>query len=1040
MIAKFQLLALTMLFLLTFGVASQAAMVMEAPGYGTDVVVRGSGALPGGYVEVFVNGVSQGSAAVGSDGSWHKDGLSLATGDKVYATLAKVWNFNTAGDTEGWTGNMVTLAVSDGALKMTIDDVTDPFMFNSNVSLASPGQYRVLQMRVKNPSTLTAFQVFFDGSGNTKGPGTPGNDKASVWPTTMTDFQTMNFDLGYVSDGSWNNISNWVADGPIYHLRVDPFRHDGVDVTDQVGQVIEFDWIRLTEYISFEFNTAGDFEGLQVATANDMSNIQIASGKLTFTAADVNADTFVDPYIQVGGLDFQFDANYYSKLDIGGNFTSAYSPANYELYWADNIWTGALQGWAENGNVIHSPSFAADGTYKEVSTDLLFATAPGTPTWGGSHSPTWYNTLRFDFFANTTAGDTAAIDYICLEPKITYGPSPVVETSSSPGEATLHLMVVNGSFEDSTPPAYPGYGNVPGWSYYATGAPGNIGINDSNGPFHDSGEIYNGDNIAFMQHAGIFSQDVPGFVSGKKYTLRYRENARAGGYGTTPPQLEARVGGSIIDAVHDVAHGSYVLREANFTAAADGINTLEFEFYEYEADQTLLFETVSIVEQGQPDPWPKNPEEPVVVTGIVTNGGFESSTYNATWPHYGTVASWDGASGVNKSDGPFQDNGTIPEGDLIGFKQGSGTMSQTVGPFTAGTQYTLRFRENARYDNGGPGGNPVDLLVRLGGAELISSHTVTGDDPEGYVFQSVDFTSPGAGNFLLEFVCETYGLDGTLLLDTISITTKGADEPFDFGPDTTDWPVNCFKVSTPPTIDGNIDVATEYPNAQVLDLRESTLTITDPYFPESVHSGSAMVDNASSSLNNDGDLSALFYFGWDNSALYVAANIRDDVLYPQTAGSITYGDCVIFALDYDQTDITEVTADGSKVFGPTFAAFTNTNNASYFEQGMPASGPNPMTGTTWAVVTTGMGYRMEARIPWTAFTAGGATFTSPFPPVDGQTIGMMPLLLDSDSEAAELGRTSMFTCGGDNFVIYNASYYQDMIFVETTAVEDWSQY
>ncbi len=1029
-----------LLLMLSFGMASHAAMVVETPGYGTDVIIRGSGALPGGYVEVFVNNVSKGSVLVNAEGEWHMDGMSLATGDKVYATLSKVWNFSTNGDTEGWTpdggsetspGPNCSLDVSSGTLKMTINSNWDPFMYNSSFSLAHPGQYRNLQMRVKNGTGQGAFQVFFDGSGNAKGPGTPGNDKTSIWPTTMSDFQTINFDLGYINDSSWGNNSNWVADAPITHLRIDTFNGSDADV----GQVIEFDWIRLTEYISFEFDTDDDFDTLQATTANDMTNITVANGCLNFTAADTNSDTFVDPYIVAGSVDFQFDANYYSKLEVGGKFTSANTANAIEFFWSDNILSGTLQGWAENGNLVQT-SVKADGTYQQVLTDLLFATTPGTPTWGGSHSPTWYNSLRFDFLQNTAAGDTFAIDYISLQPNTVYGPSPVVATSSTAGEPTPRYMVQNGSFEDSVAPGYPGYiaeGGIPSWHNIQTGGGGSYGLNTSAGPFHDSGDIYNGDNICFLQHAGILYQDVDGFVAGKTYTLRYRENTR--GYtGSVNPQLEARVNGVVVDPVHEVVRGSYVLHEVNFTSPGTGMYTLEFEFYENEADQTMLFETISIVLQGAADPWPKNPDEPVEPTeDIVTNGGFEEGTMNETFPHYGAISGWDGGSGVNDSTGPFHDNGSIPEGKRIGFKQGDGIVSQTV-ELAAGTQYTLRFRENSR-----AGTAPIDLEVRLNGTVLVEYHTVYSGE---YILVSKDFSSPGTGNYLLEFQTYSNGLDATLLLDTVSITLKGAEEPFDFGPNTLAWPVNCYKLNTPPTIDGNIDVATEYPNAQVLDLRVSTLTITDPYFPDSVHEGSAMVNNASSSLDNDGDLSGLFYFGWDANALYVAVNVRDEYLDAQTAGSISTGDCVVLGLDYDQIDSEDVRVDEeAKAFGPSYSPVTNTNNAAYFEQGLPPSSYNPMTGTTWAVVTTSMGYRLETRIPWTAFTAGGATFTHPFPPVDGQTMGMLPLLVDSDSDTAMLGLTSMFTCGDDTFVIYNPIYYQDMIFLEgPTAVDDWAQY
>lgn len=1021
-----------MLVVLSFGMASQAAIVVDTPGFGSNVVIRGSGALKGGFVEVFVNGVSKGTVRVNADGEWLLDGVTLATGDDVYATLSQIWNFNTAGDAEGWVpdppGN-AGVDVTGGVLKMTLNDVADPYIHIDNIAIDS-SHYRVLQMRVKNPTNQSAFQVYFDGPQADGAPGTPGNDKSSVWPFLSSDFQTLSIDLGYINsnDGIWTNNSRWLIETPINSLRIDTFRHDGGDVSGDVGQVIEFDWIRLTEYISFEFEDAGDLATLKPATAIDMTNIQVAGGKLSFTVADTNADTFFDPYISVGGdvgnvIDYQFDSNYYSMLDIGGNWTSTNSPNKYELYWSDNINSGGLEGWAVNGNVAHSPAFNADGTFHKVTTDLLFATEPATPTWGGSHSPAWFNPLRFDFFQNAANGDTASIDYIRLRPTVTYGPSATVETSASAGEAASTLMVKNGSFEDGVPmPAWPHYGSVPNWS-------GATGLNDSSGPFHDSGTIYNGNNVVFLQHARVLSQEVSGFVTGQNYTIRFRENARNHPAEDILPEAEARVNGTVVVARHDVVKGSYVLQQANFASPGTGTFLLEIEFFENGADQTLTFDTVSIVPQGQPDPFPENPPPPTG-TGIVKNGSFEDSEA-AAYPGYGPVQDWTNAGGnigANTKAGPFHDNGTIPHGKQIGFHQGDGIVSQTVGPLTAGTNYTFRFRENARL----PG--PIDVVVRLNGTDLVPLHTVYA---EGYLLNEVNFASPGAGNFLLEFECFTYGADATLLLDTISITQQGEDEPFDTTPASMDWPVNCFKVSAPPVIDGTINVAAEYPNAQVLDLRLSTLNAEDPYFPDSTHTGTMLA--AGGSIDNDGDASGLLYFGWDNSALYIAANVRDESLNPSANPAVNGGDAFPLCLDYDQTDAIDGQTDEAKIFIPSYAIADNTNNADYFQQFWPTSNPSPFTGTTWAVVTTALGYRIETRIPWTAFTSGGQTFTKPFPPVNNQTMGMMPMFDDHDGGAG-VGIAFMYTAGDGTNIIVNGSVYQDMIFVDTTAIEDWAQY
>ena len=105
-----------------------------------------------------------------------------------------------------------------------------------------------------------------------------------------------------------------------------------------------------------------------------------------------------------------------------------------------------------------------------------------------------------------------------------------------------------------------------------------------------------------------------------------------------------------------------------------------------------------------------------------------------------------------------------------------------------------------------------------------------------------------------------------------------------------------------------------------------------------------------------------------------------------------------------------------------------------------------MTGTTWKVVTNATGYVLEARIPWTALTASGKTFTKPFPPVNGQMMGILPLLCDFDV-ATNGGNAFMYTAGAGAGAetIGNASAYSTMTFVTApqmppNAVKSWASF
>src|SRR5205823_3732501 len=157
-----------------------------------------------------------------------------------------------------------------------------------------------------------------------------------------------------------------------------------------------------------------------------------------------------------------------------------------------------------------------------------------------------------------------------------------------------------------------------------------------------------------------------------------------------------------------------------------------------------------------------------VTTTLIANSSFEDNSI-ATFPGYGAIASWQGPSGVNSANGPFHDNGVVPDRAQIGFIQGSGTLSQAVNGLVAGKQYWLQFHYNVRNCCG----RTIDLTVRFDGTDL---DTVTAIAPVGaanpYYFRQVVFT-PAASSGLLEFVTAAIP-DATALLDAVTIVQRDA--------------------------------------------------------------------------------------------------------------------------------------------------------------------------------------------------------------------------------------------------------------------------
>jgi hypothetical protein len=153
--------------------------------------------------------------------------------------------------------------------------------------------------------------------------------------------------------------------------------------------------------------------------------------------------------------------------------------------------------------------------------------------------------------------------------------------------------------------------------------------------------------------------------------------------------------------------------------------------------------------------------------GFLLNPSFESN-YTDTFPHYGSIDSWTGGSGLNKSDGPFHNNGTpIPDGLQVAFKQGSGDTSQDISGLTPGKRYWIQFFYDARSCCGGS----IDLSTKINGTELdkiANVQPVTGGAP--YKLRTVPFVAD-ADTATLTFTAVSSG-DATVLFDAVSIVAR----------------------------------------------------------------------------------------------------------------------------------------------------------------------------------------------------------------------------------------------------------------------------
>jgi hypothetical protein len=384
---------------------SSAAIVISAtaaPAVATPTNVSGSGAKANGPVELYVNGLSRGSVVADGSGNFTFTGVSIASTDVLRATASQVWNFNTAGDTEGWVGagNVDTIAVAGGILSATTTaggNVTlnlDPA--GSTPAIVDTTLTRVFEMRYRIVGTYTGGgdTVIFDpGSGFQFG---------QNWnPSQTADFKTTIVDMTRAGGGASTFTSTGVS------VQLAP----GLNGMG-AGAVLEVDYIRMNEYVDFAFNDAGDSMNLGVLNGT----LNVTGGKAVVTSTIANTNSFLTgPFSEIDGSYFntfrtriQSDATNTSNLMTfqylaGGGFPSG----------------GFNQGWTVNpaANVATNIDLTGTPTFGSVWT------TPATLNFGaGFFSPVFPN----------AAGVVSQIDFIRLTPATVFGPSaPVTVTLSS---------------------------------------------------------------------------------------------------------------------------------------------------------------------------------------------------------------------------------------------------------------------------------------------------------------------------------------------------------------------------------------------------------------------------------------------------------------------------------------------------------------------------------------------------------------------------------------------------------------------------------
>lgn len=384
-------------------------------------------------------------------------------------------------------------------------------------------------------------------------------------------------------------------------------------------------------------------------------------------------------------------------------------------------------------------------------------------TWNTDESPEIYNTLSGN-------GEIGAL----LSPLVRPNPG-------SPQKDSITLA--NPSFEQGYNATYPGYlTTIPGWTIYPAPLPG---INDVTGPFWDNGGPVDRAHVGFMQWDGIFQQTLSGFQVGETYWIQFYANARSALAESDTPDVTvvetaSTLGGSPlvsgvnitpVDEYGTAGNGTpFTLVTVPFTAVTTSGN-LRIQKTSHSGSDSgnacLLVDGFSVIRRTPNDV-------------IIGNPSFEASGTNAAYP--GTVsrvAGWTGVGEleINQQNGPFADNGAVPDGDNVLVIHRTGGVSQTLHGLVPGEKYQLSLYLNARSQGGDSGSSDPTAVVQVGG-NLVYSNVVS---PVGgqnfYQRVSRSFTAGTANSTLIISNSTPASTDSALLVDNVRVISFAVAAP-----------------------------------------------------------------------------------------------------------------------------------------------------------------------------------------------------------------------------------------------------------------------
>jgi hypothetical protein len=277
---------------------------------------------------------------------------------------------------------------------------------------------------------------------------------------------------------------------------------------------------------------------------------------------------------------------------------------------------------------------------------------------------------------------------------------------------------------------------------------GNSGISGNYSVFTGGNPLApQGVQVAFLQTTGSFSQSVAGWAAGS-YTLSFSA-AQRGNSQASRQDFQVLVDGVVVGTFTPSGTTYQTYTTSAFSVAA-GSHTITFQGLDSAGgDNTAFVDAVALANVSPTD-----------------DAGFEQVQVGAGQYQYrptGSPWSFSGNSGISANNSGFTSgNPPAPEGTQVAFLQTTGSFSQSVAGWAAGS-YVLTFDAAQR---GNYQASQQDFEVLIDGT-VISTFTPSNTSYQTYT--TVAFTVT-AGSHTIKFQgLDSAGGDNTAFVDAVAI-------------------------------------------------------------------------------------------------------------------------------------------------------------------------------------------------------------------------------------------------------------------------------